>query len=85
MHPSEAHLERGQDATGDDDEKPKVHVEELANHVGHICGEHKEEQAEAHSTEVFPQTPGQDTRFSYSQCIHQLLPHHSGESTMAAP
>jgi hypothetical protein len=37
-------------------------VEELANHVGHIRREHEEEQAEAHSTEVFPQTPGQGTR-----------------------
>lgn len=58
----EAHLERGKDAAGDDDEKPEVHVEELANHVGHIRREHEEEQAEAHSTEVFPQTPGQGTR-----------------------
>lgn len=56
---SEAHLERGQNAAGDDDEKPKVHVEELANHVGHVCWEYEEEQAEAHSTEVFPQAPGQ--------------------------
>lgn len=57
-----AHLERGKDATGDDDEKPEVHVEELANHVGHVRRENEEEQAEAHSTEVFPQTPGEGTR-----------------------
>lgn len=56
---SEAHLERGQNAAGNDDEKPKVHVEELANHVGHVRWEYEEEQAEAHSTEVFPQAPGQ--------------------------
>lgn len=60
----EAHLEGGKDAAGDDDEKPEVHVEELADHVGHVRGEHEEEQAEAHSTEVFPQTPGQGTRVS---------------------
>lgn len=57
-----AHLERGKDAARDDDEKPEVHVEELANHVGHVRREHEEEQAEAHSSEVFPQTPGQGTR-----------------------
>lgn len=79
----EAHLERGKDAAGDDDEKPEVHVEELANHVGHVCREHEEEQAEAHSTEVFPQTPGQGTRASYSQAVHKLLPYHSSEGTMA--
>lgn len=82
---SESHLQRGQDAAGDDDEEPKVHVKELADHVGHVCREHEEEQAEAHSTEVFPQTPGQDTRFPYSQGIHQLPLQHSAGHTMAAP
>lgn len=60
-------------------------MEELANHVGHVRREHEEEQAEAHSTEVFPQTPGQVIRGSYSQSVHTLLPHHRGEGTMAAP
>lgn len=71
---SEAHLERGQNAAGDDDEKPKVHVEELANHVGHVRWEYEEEQAEAHSTEVFPQAPGQTQESLTKAVTNGFLP-----------
>ncbi len=30
------YLQGGEDGGGDDDQKPEVHVEELADHIGHV-------------------------------------------------
>ena len=56
------YLQRREDRGGDDDEEPEVHVEELADHVGHVGREDQQEEAQGHGTEVLPQAPAAERK-----------------------
>lgn len=60
------YLQRCKDAGGDDDEKPEIHVEELADHVGHVSREYKQKQAQTDCTEVFPQAPAKRKKVHFN-------------------